>query len=138
MEIAQRLLSYKIGSVINIFFLGDIHEGSGNFADKPFKRAINYIENTDNSYIIGMGDYIDAISYRDKRFNPSEIAPEYAIRDLKDLPVIQIERLCKKLLPVQERFIAFLYGNHEEAFSKYNSFDPVKRMAQYLGSDAPR
>ena len=138
MEICQKNLHYKINDEINVFFLGDIHEGSANHASKPFKRAIQYIVDTPDSYVIGMGDYADCITHRDKRFNPSEIDRSYSIRDLKDLPNIQMNRLAKQLDPIRDKFIAWLYGNHEEAFSKYNSFDPLAKLVYLMGSDAPR
>jgi len=46
---------------------------------------VKMIQEDANAWI-GMGDYIDAISYNDPRFNPLEIAERYEIRDLKTFP----------------------------------------------------
>ena len=126
------------GDKISIFFLGDIHEGSANHAEKEFKRAVKIIKDTPNSYVIGMGDYCDHINHRDPRFNPAEIAANYAIKDLKDLPNIQVQNVCKKLEPIKDKIICLLYGNHEESLIKYSTFDPVKQIIARLGCDIPR
>ena len=125
MEFGQKDIHVKTGDKINIFFLGDVHEGSANHADSEFRRAISIIKDTPNSYVFGMGDYIDAITYHDRRFNPSEIDPEYLIKDLKDLPRKQMDKFYKKIEPIADKFIGMLYGNHEESFVKYNNFDPL-------------
>ena len=134
MELASKDIYIKAGDEVNIFFLGDIHEGSANHADREFRKAIQIIKDTRNSYVLGMGDYIDAITYWDKRFNPSEIDPAYLIKDLKDLPARQMNNLYNKLLPIQDRFLGVLYGNHEETYIRYNSFDPVKYLAEKMGN----
>lgn len=139
MEILRKnIKSVGRGNKISIFFLGDIHEGSANHAEESFKYAIKTIKETPNSYVIGMGDYVDAINHRDPRFNPAEIDPEYAIKDLKDLPNIQVQRVCRKLEPIKDKIIGLLYGNHEESLIKYSTFDPVKQIVKTLGIDIPK
>ena len=86
MEIAKREFNLKIGEKLNIYFLGDIHEGNCNHADAELKEAVRIIQNDPVGYWIGMGDYIEAINSKDPRFNPVEIAEYYRLKDLKDLP----------------------------------------------------
>jgi len=136
MELLSKDIHVQDGSEINIFFLGDIHEGSANHAEKEFAQAIRIIKDTENSYVFGMGDYIDAINHHDKRFNPSEIDPEYLVKDLKDLPVKQMNKLYTKIKPIQDKFLGLLYGNHEESYVKYNSFDPVHYLSNMM--DVPK
>ena len=121
----------------SFFFLGDIHEGNANHAEEEFKNAIDIIANTPNSYVVLMGDHIDAINHRDPRFDPIEIANKYGLRDLKNLPVKQTEHVANNLMPIKDKIIAMIYGNHEESYVKHNSFDPIRYLNKTLGGDIP-
>ena len=43
MEIITREFNVNIGDEINIYFIGDIHEGNVNDAEAEFKRAVQII-----------------------------------------------------------------------------------------------
>ncbi len=120
---------------IDIFFLGDTHEGNANQATDELKQAVSIIKNnpTKHTKVIGMGDYIDAINHMDKRFNPVEICEKYKIKDLKNLPVKQVDYFVKSIEPIKDKFIAIVTGNHEEKYSKYNGFDPMHYLSERLG-----
>lgn len=135
MEILEFKLNLEKPEKIDIFFLGDIHEGNANHAETEFKEAVKYIkENQNKTYVIGMGDYIDGINHKDPRFDPVEICRKYKLRDLKNLPVKQVENLLAALNPIQDKFIGLIAGNHEEKYVKHNSFDPVWLMSQKMTS----
>jgi len=129
MEYFKKNIKCSCKDKIEIFFLGDIHEGARNFDEDSFKAAVKMIENNKKenqyTYVIGMGDYIDCINHKDPRFNPVEIATKYKIKDLKDLPRKQMKNLVETLDPIMNCFIGWLYGNHEEQFSKHNGYDPM-------------
>ena len=132
MELGQRDIKIKQTNEISIFFLGDIHSGNANHATSEFNQAIKIIKDTPNSYVFGMGDYADLIGHRDPRFNPSEISPEYTVKDLKNLPVKQMDWFYKKIEPIADKFLGLLYGNHEESFMRHNTFDPIDYLANRM------
>jgi len=54
---------------INIYFIGDIHEGNCNCNYSALKEAVKIIMDDPNAYWFGMGDYIEAITHTgDKSF----------------------------------------------------------------------
>ncbi len=137
MEIYKRNFPLKIGEKINVYFLGDIHEGNCNHADREFRQAVKIIEDDPDGYWIGMGDYIEAITISDKRFDPMSVAEDYRIKDLKDLPYVQTQNVYNKLKPIDSKCLALLIGNHEEAYVKYNHADVYNRFYEMFTS-APK
>lgn len=135
MEIQKKNFNLKIGESVNIYFLGDIHEGNCNHADKEFRQAVKIIEADESGYWVGMGDYIEAITISDKRFDPMSVSQDYRIKDLKDLPYIQIQNVYNKLKPIDSKCLALLIGNHEEAYVKYNHADVYNRFFEMFESE---
>lgn len=137
MEIGQKRIKTKINEKINIYFLGDIHEGNCNCNHEALKEAVGIIKNDENSYWIGMGDYIEAITHvGDKRFDPLSISREYNINDLKDLPFKQASRVFEYLYPIGDKCLALLVGNHEEKYTKYNSSDIYGKFVNMFKTSA--
>lgn len=119
----------SIGDEINIFFLGDIHEGNINHDSKSLKKAVDIIYNTPNSHVIGMGDYTDAkLPSNRKHFDASTVDPSYSIADLSNLPKKQAQRFCKNVEKIKDKFICLLGGNHEFNVSKYNAYDVYEEI----------
>lgn len=137
MEIAQLKINVKANDIINIYFLGDIHEGNVNHNEKAFKEAVKIIKDDKNALWIGMGDYIEAITFDDKkRFNPVTISEKYSVKDLRDLPKRQAEAVFHILNPIQSKCIALLIGNHEEAYMKHNHSDIYNTFINMFASSA--
>ena len=136
MEVTRKSFKCTEGTKLNFYFLGDIHEGNVNHAEKEFAEAVKIIRDDENGYWIGMGDYIEAITIDDKkRFNPVTIAKKYGLSDLKDLPYKQIEFVYEKLKSIDHKCIALLVGNHEESYIKYNHSDIYERFASMFKSN---
>jgi len=123
-------------SDLNIYFLGDVHEGNSNHDAKAFAKAVDIIKKDENAVWIGMGDMIDAINHKDPRFDPIEIAREYGLKHLKDLPSEQTRRLYDKIRPIQYKCIALLRGNHEESYIRHNAFDATAYLSELM-DDVP-
>jgi len=115
-----------------IYYLGDVHLGAANCNEHALKQAVKMIQEDANAWI-GMGDYIDAISYNDPRFNPLEIAERYEIRDLNDLPRKQADEFLNIIEPIQNKCIGLISGNHENKYRKYNGFDVNSYLTSSLG-----
>jgi predicted phosphodiesterase len=134
MEVFNYPLEINGGERKNIYFLGDIHEGNVNHAEADLRKAVKIIKNDPDGLWIGMGDYIEAITIDDKRFDPLSVAPYYRVKDLKDFPNAQLEYLFKKLKPIDSKCIALLIGNHEESYVKHNHSDVYNRFFEMFDS----
>ena len=89
----------KKAEQIEIIPLGDIHYGSSNCNLKYLKSTLQYIADTPNCYMIGMGDYFDCVIPKDPRFDTSQ---EYNLID-------ESYDVIKKLFePVKEKILCLL------------------------------
>jgi hypothetical protein len=137
MEIVTFRKKLKIGQSLNIYSLGDIHEGNCNSNHEALKKAVGIIRDDPDGYWVGMGDYIDAITHDDKkRFNPVTVSEKYKLSDLKDLPVKQMEFVFDVINSIQGKCIVLLCGNHEESYTKNNSNDIYERFTNMFASSA--
>jgi hypothetical protein len=122
------------GNKLSVFFVSDNHEGNANHNGKAFRKAVQYIKNQSEdrpvSVILG-GDMADCINVGDPRFSPAEVSEKYSLRDLKDLPRKQFQKVYEDLKPIKDLIDCALIGNHEESFIKHNGFD----VYDYLCSD---
>lgn len=111
---------------IKIAFLGDLHNGSNNFARKEFKKAIKKVKD-DCNFIWFMGDLIEAINHNDERFLSSN--REFDITK-------QITDTIDLLKPLDKnKFLPLVYGNHEEKLLRQTEIDVLKIIAKTLFID---
>ena len=115
----------------NLYFVGDLHEGNINHAEKEFREAVKMIADDPGAIVILMGDYVEAIAPDDKkRFNPLTISKKYGLADLKDLAYKQIQAVYNNLEPIADKVKVVLVGNHEESFMKYHYSDIYERFLE--------
>jgi predicted phosphodiesterase len=108
---------------IQIIPVGDIHLGSPNCNLKYLKDTLDYIAKTPDCYVIGMGDYIESILPKDSRFDPSQdfkIIDEY------------VENMKQILLPIREKILCLLTGNHEYHLHTDGYGDITMRLSKEL------
>jgi len=117
----------------SIYLLGDVHIGSANFARPEFVKSVNMIKES-GGYWIGMGDYVDCITTRDPRFNPFEIAQEFGVRDLANLPMAQANEFMKLIEPIKDKCLGLISGNHEDKYRQHNGTDITDYICQTIGA----
>ncbi|MBU1621854.1 MAG: metallophosphoesterase [Gammaproteobacteria bacterium] len=93
--------------------LGDIHLGARACDEKQLSRVVKRIRKSPDTYWIGLGDYADFINRSDRRFDPATLASWFTVADLVDPPRAQIEKLMEYLLPIADKCLGLIEGNHE-------------------------
>ncbi len=111
--------------------IGDLHAGIKNFAENDLKQVIEWIRKTPNAYWIGMGDYAEFINYSDKRFDPYNIS-DWCLDSLDKLAQTQANYICKLFMPIKDRCIGLIEGNHEETIRLKYHTSIVDAMAHSL------
>lgn len=116
----------------SVFFIGDIHVGNASTNLDAVGQAVKIIANEPKNVsvvLVGLGDYVDAITIDDKRFNPTEPL-QYP---LHDLPRQQMKHFSEIIKPAiyRSNHSIFLAGNHEEKFSLKKNID----LMDYLIND---
>jgi len=107
--------------------MGDIHLGSVGCNKTYLKNTIEWIKNKPNCYVIGMGDFCDCITIKDDRFDIKSIDPEF-IPQLDNLPFAQVEYLKDLLIPIKDKILCCIPGNHEDKFRVKNSVNVMNEL----------
>ena len=131
MKLIETQISPK-GDSIRIIPVGDIHLGNINCNIQKLKDTLEWIKNKPDTYILGMGDYIEGINFTDPRFNPKSIPQEYLQR-LADVVVYEKEEVVKLLDPVKDRILCMLEGNHERKVRDHYHYNIQEEICKELG-----
>jgi hypothetical protein len=128
-------IPYKISnSSFKLFCLGDIHAGTIHCVEDHVRKKIDEIKNTKNALWIGMGDYAEWITPKDKRFDPNlKSIAEWVEPD--NVAHCQTEWLTKLFEPIKNKCVGLLYGNHENSIRVYNHDNVIKNLCDNLGVD---
>jgi len=114
---------------VNLWFIGDWHIGSVACNEKKLDKDIKKILKSENPHVFYMGDGLEAICYRDKRFDPMAIHPRY--RDhLGDIFRSQLKQVKERIDLLDGLLIGCHIGNHELACSKYFQYDPHAELLE--------
>jgi hypothetical protein len=117
LQVKEVMIKYRRSDKFSIYTLGDIHLGTIHCAEHQLKNKINEIKKDPMAYWVGMGDYGDYITPKDKRWSSGDIAP-WVKQD--DIGESVRERLRELFEPIKDKCIGLLYGNHEVSYSKQN------------------
>ena len=126
MEKITKYLNVPENGEIKIVPFGDVHLGNSNCREDKFRKLIKWVETKKDTYLIGMGDLIDCILPKDKRFSPDGLKPYQTVDDLKD-------EITEILHPVKDKIICMLQGNHENHMEVDGYGCPVKKICKELG-----
>ena len=106
--------------------IGDMHIGAKACDKEALVEAIQEIKRSRKSYVVLMGDTLDCITNRDKRYNVYEVDDE--LPKFKD----QVDWALKILKPIKKKIIGILEGNHEYKIKKNLGYDFTEFLAEEL------
>ncbi len=113
---------------------GDWHLGSRACDEKKLDALLQWILKKEDTYLLGMGDYVDAVIRQDlKRFTGTTIKEEL-LDVLDSLLNEQRDTVIKKLKPLAERgkILGLACGNHEDTIKRNYSFDIMADICKSL------
>lgn len=123
-------IAYSRPDTFSIYPIGDVHYGSRHCDEDGIQRKIAEIKKEKNSYIIGMGDYIDAILKNDKRFDIGGLA-DWVKKD--NIIETQRQHIKELFSPVKSQILTLLTGNHEETVHLDKQEDVTRNICNDLG-----
>ena len=124
MILNQKLIDHDHwGDEFSIYCIGDVHLGNKVCDLAKLKRDVEFVKNEPLAYWIGMGDYIEAINYSDKRFDPTQISEKYLVENLSNICKHQFEDIMEIFSPIMHKCLGMHRGNHEESIRHYHHFD---------------
>jgi len=110
---------------------GDIHIGAAGVNKTYLKNTIDWIENKENCYAIGMGDYCDCIDIKDKRFDIKAIDRQF-VKDLDNIAMSQMDYMVDLLEPIKDKILVMIPGNHEDKLRTRYSVSVMKYLEESL------
>jgi len=118
MDVLEKTVKAKQGEMVTIIPIGDIHVGNVCFDREYFEDMVEWISKQKNTYVIGMGDYVDAVTHMDvTRYDIDNLDPEF------NTPEKQHRYMSTWLgkLAKNGQLLFLLEGNHEyEIRHRYN------------------
>ena len=112
----------------------DLHVGEGGFARRHFRNWLKRQMEREQCWFINLGDKIEAIGPKDKRFTIGHIDPRYLEAYNRGAIInMQINDLCEMLEPVAPRILGLGRGNHEMKLFDNSGFDPHMSICTRLG-----
>lgn len=126
---------FKSGSTYTLYPLGDIHLGSANCDKDRMWQTVNAIRSDPLARWVGMGDYCEWITPKDKRWQGGGI--DEAIIDqgaLGRIGDVYVEKIASILRPIMDKCLAFGIGNHEERFEIEHETNLCQRILQESGA----
>jgi predicted phosphodiesterase len=115
-------------NIFEIVFIGDIHVGHRNAELKIFRNVLNYIQNHESVFWIGMGDYADAIVPQDERRFDFDAVDRRLLT-----PEEQYNFIYESFKPIADRCLGLLTGNHDDVLREKYYHDWVDELAFRLG-----
>jgi len=124
----------KYGQTITLYPIGDIHLGSANCDRDLLFDTVGEIAANPDARWIGLGDYIEAISPLDKRWQAGGI-------DTKIVDLGSVDRICDVLVdktaailsPIIDKCWGMGQGNHEQSSDAKYSTNLTIRMLEKMG-----
>lgn len=119
MQVASREIVYSSRSdVIKITPIGDIHYGGRDCNVKLLRACVRKIADDPLHFWVGMGDYSEWIIPGDPRFDFRDLSPEEKAGQLHGMVTEQERGVVAELLPIKDRCLGMLEGNHEHKLTK--------------------
>lgn len=135
MEVKDIIIPYtKSNPTFYLYCIGDCHAGTVHCVEEHIKKKVAEIKQQKNAYWIGMGDYAEFITPKDKRFDPNlKSVADWVEPD--NIAHCQTEWLTKLFEPIKKKCVGLLYGNHENSIRMYNHDNVIKNLCENLGVD---
>jgi len=108
---------------IKIYPVSDVHVGTSNFEREMFINFIEEIDRTPNAFIILCGDLL----------NNNILGSVGNMFEDDMTPSEQKKWLREKLMPIKNKILAVVSGNHDSRNRKVADCDPVEDICDYLG-----
>ena len=110
--------------------ISDCHVGHVDFNKKLFHDTVKWIKEN-HAYTVLLGDLIDGISQKDRRYENDSIADEFKPY-LDNLHYKQCEVFLEGIMPIKDQILGVMGGNHEQKVKNQFGFDPISVIAQRL------
>ncbi len=119
---------------MRLYVVADVHLGNRGCAEDAFRRYLERIAADPGALWIGLGDYVDAIGFRDRRFDPEGFPEWVKLADLAQLGERLFAYFAEMVRPIAGQCVGLGWGNHEDQMLRdTESGDRWQRLLTSLG-----
>lgn len=114
-----------------VLVIGDLHIGDkafGKESKRILKENIKFVQEHDNCRVILNGDLLNTAT-RSSKTSPFE--QDMTLED-------QITTVCEYLMPIKDKIIGAVCGNHEHRMTDVVGYDPTLAILWKLGVDSEK
>jgi predicted phosphodiesterase len=117
--------SVNLGDVERAYLVpvSDIHPEASSFNEKAFKKLLDWLQDTENAYCVLGGDMFESATKNSKGdVYSARMTTGEALRYIRT-----------SLLPIKDKILVSVTGNHEERIYKQEGLDLAEVLANELG-----
>ena len=127
--------------VFDIYPIGDLHLGSRNCAETPFRKHIDTIAQDENARAIIGGDLTNVVTPVDTQRYDAGSLPDWMLKGdestirkrLNDMAYQERTRVQDILMPIKGKILGAIEGNHEFTMRKTHNYYTHQLMCDELG-----
>lgn len=95
----------------------DLHLFNAGCARGVLERDLEAVRQDPYAFWVGGGDYVDAISPTDRRWDADAVA-DLRVKDLAQLGRVQMRAVADLFRPIKHKCLGLLLGNHEKVYQQ--------------------
>jgi hypothetical protein len=124
-----------LNQTFHFYPLGDIHLGSANCDKGRLFEVVDAIRADVDARWIGMGDYVEWITPKDKRWHAGGIDEDIVnMANLDRIGDAYVDAVATILRPIMDKCWGMGKGNHEGTFEREHHTNLVQRILQAAGT----
>jgi hypothetical protein len=129
--VKEYVIPYRYGETVDFGFLGDIHYDAINCKRTKVKQDIQYLVEKQIK-VFGMGDYWEAMTPDDFRYNTENFQPQYRHINPDRAVSLMIREMKNLLNPLGDNLLGLLTGNHENTLKQRHKIDMQWQLCNAL------
>ena len=114
-----------------IYPFNDWHLGAKGCHEGKVNKLVAEVAEEPNAHVIGMGDIIDAITMKDKRWDTAQVAKWV---DKNNIVTSQEDKVIEIVTPVIGKIKSWGYGQHEDTVRKHYQQNAHKNIIDKLNA----
>ena len=130
MKVIVKNFDISVDKPITFVPLSDLHIGHIDCDRQYLENTVAWIKKK-GALTVLMGDVVDAIGMKDRRFEIDSIDP-FFLPYLDQLYQKQVEVFLDIIGPIKDQILWIMTGNHETTIKKRSAFDAIALIAKAL------
>lgn len=137
MQIIQKdFYNVSRSDIFKIVPISDVHDGVKPCQVNELKRVVSGVQEGDNTYWIGLGDFCDFVNRSDPRYSPTILADWFTVAQTADIARAQSNHFIEIIKPIAHKCLGLVAGNHETAITRHYERDIYYDIVSAIKNEA--